>query len=167
MLTRDDIKHLVAAYTPIMYMHPADKFMPCSAEWFMERSCLEAAGPVVNGEVRVLSCCIEASCSGLSKQQVFTSCVRHGGMARKLRDCVSKGQVLAARWNAGICSHATGHSGVHMLQLLALEPHPLSWVYESLWVHEAMRQAIANVWMILTACRGHQEDCAVESEPLA
>lgn len=51
MLTREEIKRLVAANTPIMYMHPADKFMPCSAEWFMERSCLEGAVPVVNGEV--------------------------------------------------------------------------------------------------------------------
>ena len=48
---------LVAAHTPIMYMHPADKFMPCSAEWFMERSCLEAAVPLPNGQVRAGPSC--------------------------------------------------------------------------------------------------------------
>ena len=76
MLTRDDIKRLVAAYTPIMYMHPADKFMPCSAEWFMERSCLEGAVPVVNGEVAVLSC------STVSRQQTLHHLPRVASSAR-------------------------------------------------------------------------------------
>ena len=52
MLSHEDIKALVAAHTPVMYMHPADKFMPCSAEWFMQRSCLEAAQPSSDGQVR-------------------------------------------------------------------------------------------------------------------
>ena len=52
MLGRAEIKRLVAAHTPIMYMHPADKFMPCSAEWFMESSCLEAGLPAADGQVR-------------------------------------------------------------------------------------------------------------------
>ncbi|KAK9838661.1 hypothetical protein WJX74_000956 [Apatococcus lobatus] len=51
MLSRIDIQQLVATYTPIMYMHPADKFMPCSTEWFMERSCLEAAVPLPKDQV--------------------------------------------------------------------------------------------------------------------
>lgn len=36
--TEEWIKEQVDSYAPALYMHPDDKFLPCTAEWFLERS---------------------------------------------------------------------------------------------------------------------------------
>lgn len=37
-LTLGGLKQLLAQHAPVLYMHPRDKFMPCSVEWFMDHS---------------------------------------------------------------------------------------------------------------------------------
>ena len=36
--TMDQVKNLVALNAPVLYLHPHDIYMPCSAEFFMEHS---------------------------------------------------------------------------------------------------------------------------------
>ena len=37
------LKQLIARNTPVLYLHPADSYMPCSVEFFMQNSELCAA----------------------------------------------------------------------------------------------------------------------------
>ena len=44
-LDMDRVKRLLAENAPELYMHPADRFMPCSVEWFMNHSELWLTAP--------------------------------------------------------------------------------------------------------------------------
>ena len=37
-LTREWVERAVKQNTPVLYLHHNDPFMPCTAEWFMDRS---------------------------------------------------------------------------------------------------------------------------------
>ena len=74
-LSLERIKELVALHAPVLHMHPADRFMPCSVEWFMQRSELWLdlpVGPEVQG---ILS-------NPGGRRYPSSSCLCCGGMHR-------------------------------------------------------------------------------------
>jgi len=50
----DKLKVLIAKYAPVLYLHPDDKYMPCSAEYYMSHSELRVSSSSYFGDYIVL-----------------------------------------------------------------------------------------------------------------
>ena len=46
--TDDRLRQVIARYTPVLHLHHEEQYMPCSVEWYMERSQLWLEEPVDN-----------------------------------------------------------------------------------------------------------------------
>ena len=46
--TEDRLRQVIAQYTPVLYLHPDERYLPCSVDWYFERSQLWREEPVAN-----------------------------------------------------------------------------------------------------------------------
>ncbi len=46
--TEDRLRQVIAQYTPVLHLHPDERYMPCSVDWYLERSQLWREEPVAN-----------------------------------------------------------------------------------------------------------------------
>lgn len=54
LIELDKLKALIAKYAPVFYLHPDDKYMPCSAEYYMSHSELRSSSKYYCGGSTVL-----------------------------------------------------------------------------------------------------------------
>ncbi len=46
--TEDRLRQVIAQYTPVLYLHPDERYLPCSVDWYFERSQLWREEPIAN-----------------------------------------------------------------------------------------------------------------------
>ncbi len=46
--TEDRLRQVIAQYTPVLYLHPDERYLPCSVDWYFERSQLWREEPIPN-----------------------------------------------------------------------------------------------------------------------
>ena len=44
--TDDRLRQVIARYTPVLHLHHEEQYLPCSVQWYMERSQLWLEEPV-------------------------------------------------------------------------------------------------------------------------
>ncbi|DBA67866.1 TPA: hypothetical protein ACH3X2_014210 [Trebouxia sp. C0005] len=46
--TEDRLRQVIAQYTPVLHLHPDERYLPCSVDWYFKRSQLWREEPVAN-----------------------------------------------------------------------------------------------------------------------
>lgn len=46
--TEDRLRQVIAQYTPALYLHPDERYLPCSVDWYFEKSQLWREEPIAN-----------------------------------------------------------------------------------------------------------------------
>lgn len=54
--TDDKLRQVIAQHAPVLRLHRDEKYLPCSVEWYMDRSELWLQQPNESSQVKRVSC---------------------------------------------------------------------------------------------------------------
>lgn len=81
--TDDKLRYIIAQHAPVLCLHKEEKYLPCSVEWYMDRSELWLQQPNESSQVKLCSTVQARACSYSQSSLSSSALARHklGGIS--------------------------------------------------------------------------------------